>query len=121
MNTHQTYWIPDGDLEPSEAMALAVPTSAKPRREVYRDLLARKLQKAVDLEPREALAAMEMSQEHLPEIFQIAQDQPPKYWGTALVMSDTVSTLWSRIDWGQPGSLENLPLQSLREVLEQMP
>jgi len=121
MNTQQTYWIPDGDLEPSEAMALAVPASAKPRREVYRDLLARKLQDAIQLEPEEARAAMEMSQEHLPEIFQIAQDQPPKYWGTALVMSDTVSSLLNRIDWRQPGSLENLPPQSLLEVLEQLP
>jgi hypothetical protein len=121
MNTEQTYWIPDGDLTPSEAMALAVPASVKPSREVYRDLLARKLQKAVDLEPREALAAMEMSLENLPEIYLIAQDQPPKYWGTALVMSDTVSSLLNRIDWSQPGSLKNLPLQSLREMLEQMP
>jgi hypothetical protein len=121
MNTQQTYWIPAGNLTPPEAMMLSVPASAKPRREVYRDLLSRKLQAAVDLEPEEAREAMEMSQEHAPDLYLISQDRPSTGWGTAIVNSDSASSLWSGINWSQPGSLKSLPMQSLRELLEQMP
>ena len=122
MSNTSNYWIPAGDLSEGQAMLLAVPATAKPDRLAYRGMLARKLQDLVDESPQLARAALEMSQEHLPELYQIAQDQPPKWWGTSLTNSDSMHSLVSHLDWSKPGKVQPLPQQdSLRSLLEQLP
>ena len=121
MSTHRNFWIPSGNLTPAQAMALAVPVQTKPSQQDYPELLERKLREVINLDPEQAAEAMVMSQEQAPDQFLIAQSQPQSQWATALTNSDSVSSLWSRIDWSQPGSLKRLPPQSLLEILEQMP
>lgn len=121
MSNTSNYWIPAGDLSEGQAMLLAVPATAKPDRLAYRGMLARKLQDLVDESPQLARAALEMSQEHLPELYQIAQDQPPKWWGTSLTNSDSMASLLSRLDWSKPGQVQTHPQADLQSLLEQLP
>ena len=76
MNSSLKFWIPAGDLTVGQSMLLAVPATAKPDRQVYQALLAKKLQDLVDQSPEQARAAMEMSPEHLPEVYLIGLEQP---------------------------------------------
>ena len=122
MSNTSNYWIPAGDLSEGQALLLAVPSKAKPDPQVYPMLLAEKLQDLIDQDEKEAQSALEMSQEHLPELYQIAQDQPPKWWGTSLTNSDSMHSLLSHLDWSKPGKVQPLPQQdSLRSQLEQLP
>lgn len=116
------YWIPAGDLSEGQALLLAVPLKAKPDPQAYPALLAQKLQSLIDQDEKAAQAALEMSQEHLPELYQIARDQFPKWWGTSLTYSDSMHSLISRIDWSKPGEIQSLVGESsLDELLESLP
>lgn len=122
MNNSQPVWIPTGqNLEKGQSNALAVQARAKPTRDQYRDLLAIQLQQIVDADKTEAMSAMEMSLDQLPELYLIASSEPPRNWGESLASSDSMQNLLNRIDWTQPGIQSSRPLPSLREVLEQLP
>lgn len=120
MNTSPQAWIPAGqDLSREQALALSVPARAKPTPDLYRDLLAQKLQALIDADPKEAQRALEMSQEQAPEWWTIAEYQPPRQWGQALTSSDSIQIPLSLIDWTQEGNLrEAPPEQTIRNVLE---
>jgi hypothetical protein len=95
---------------------------AKPSQEVYQSLLMGKIQELVSQAPAEAKAALEMSQEHAPELYQIAQSQPQHQWAASLMNSDSMQSLTGRVDWNLPGELmQAQPEVSLRNLLEQMP
>lgn len=129
MNSSLKFWIPAGDLTVGQSMLLAVPATAKPDRQVYQALLAKKLQDLVDQSPEQARAAMEMSPEHLPEVYLIGLEQPQTQWGISLANSDSMDSLMSRIDWTQPGQvatpsgdeLEIHPQRDLQSLLEHLP
>lgn len=129
MNGSLKFWIPAGDLTEGQAMLLAVPATAKPTRQMYQALLAQKLQDLVDLSPEQARAAMEMSPEHLPEVYLIGLDQPRTLWGVSLTNSDSMGILLSRLDWTQAGqiailsgdALETHPQRDLQSLLEHLP
>jgi len=122
MSTTNTarYWVPEGSLTPGQAKALAVLATAKPDRQMYSTLMARTLQHLIDQSPETAQDALEMSQEHLPEMHQIARENSPREWAQAVTNSDSMDSLRSRIDWSLPGTVQSLPEQSLDSVLEQM-
>lgn len=116
------YWIPSGDLTQGQAEALAVPTQTKPAEfSIYQHQLISKLQNLIDHSKTEAKDALEMSIEHLPEMYQIAKDRFPKEWAVSMVYSDTMHNLISRIDWTKAGQVIELEEQSLQKILEQMP
>ncbi len=129
MNSSLKFWIPAGDLTEGQAMLLAVPATAKPDRQMYQALLAQKLQDLVDQSPKRARAAMEMSPEHLPELYLIGLDQPRTLWGISLTNSDSMGSLLSRLDWTQPGQVAILsgdelaihPQRDLQSLLEHLP
>jgi hypothetical protein len=78
-----------------------------------RQSLLEHLQNLVKADPKEARAAMEMSPEHLPEPYLIAQNQFPREWATALMNSDSMHSLLSR-NPNQAKELLKLPdLESL--------
>ena len=88
----------------------------------YIQLLARKLQSLIDQDGQRAREAMEMSQEHAPELSLISQEQPPTRWGTSLTNSDSMHSLLSRLDWTKPGKVQSLPQPSdLQSLLEHLP
>ncbi len=63
-----------------------------------------------------------MSQEQAPELYQIAQNQPPAQWAQALMSSDSMHSLMARVDWNLPGQQVPEPLDaSLQSLLEQLP
>ena len=128
INSSLKFWIPAGDLTEGQAMLLVVPATAKPDRQMYQALLAQKLQDLVDQSPEQARAAMEMSPEHLPEMYLIGLEQPRAQWGISLTNSDSMGSLLSRLDWTQPGQLtipsgddlEIHPQRVLQSLLEQL-
>ena len=122
MTNTSNYWIPAGDLSEAQALLLAVPSKVKPSPQLYPSLLARKLQTLIDQDAESAQAAMEMSQEHAPELSLISQEQPPTRWGTSLTNSDSMHSLLSRLDWTKPGKVQSLPQPSdLQSLLEHLP
>ena len=85
-------------------------------------LLARKLQSLIDQDGQRAREAMEMSQEHAPELSLISQEQPPTRWGTSLTNSESMHSLLSRLDWTKPGKVQSLNQPSdLQSLLEHLP
>ena len=122
MTNTSNYWIPAGDLSEAQALLLAVPSMVKPNQQMYPALLARKLQSLIDKDRESAQAAMEMSQEHAPELSLISQEQPQTRWGMSLTNSDSMHSLLSRLDWTMPGKVQSLPQHSdLQSLLEQLP
>lgn len=122
MTNTSNYWIPAGDLSEAQALLLAVRAQVKPNQQMYPALLARKLQSLIDQDGQSARAAMEMSQEHAPELWLISQEQPPTRWGMSLTNSDSMHSLLSRLDWTQPGKVQSLSQPSdLQSLLEQLP
>lgn len=82
------------------------------------------LHRLVDADPKEARRALEMSQEHLPEMYQIAQDQNQEHWAQAVMNSDSMNSLMSRNR--EPDEMQELlqillETDSLAAVLEQLP
>ncbi|WP_300661820.1 hypothetical protein [Hydrogenophaga sp.] len=76
------------------------------------------LKALVEADPKEARAAMEMSQEHLPEVFQIAKMYSPREWPQALMNSDSMNSLLSR----SPSPVKELLAKpDLRSLLEMFP
>jgi hypothetical protein len=89
-----------------------------------RFLLTQHLRRLVNADPKAAREALEMSQEHAPELYLIAQYQPAKYWGEAVMSSDSMHSLIARDR--SPKEQEEL-MQSLLEtedlqsLLERLP
>ena len=123
MTSTSTFWTPAGSLTHGQLQTLAVPAQSKPSQGLYPSLLAMRLQSLIDQSQEAARSALEMSQEHLPEMWEMAQSQPASAWGQSLTSSDSMHSLISQIDWSQPGSLtsqQELP-QDLQSLLEQLP
>ena len=114
MTKQQTYWTPEGDLDQSRLLALSVPYPRKPDQAMYREMLAEKFQQLVDADPKAAQRALEIS----PELSQIPLDSLTRHWGTALTMSDQISSQTCRINWARPGSLRHLPTQDILSLME---
>jgi hypothetical protein len=87
--------------------------------DLYRHLLIAKLDRLIQADPQEARQAMEMSLEQAPELYSIAQQQPVSEWASAIVQGDTLMPLLSQVT--AQGTLEQVPPQSLLEILEQLP
>jgi hypothetical protein len=122
MSNTKTFWQPAGNLSAGQAQALSVRAGKKPDKAIYLDHLKQKLQELIDLSPHEARSVLEMSVEHAPELYSIAQNQLPKDWATCLAYSDSFHTLKSRVDWNLPGEQIAEPTEtSLQSVLEQLP
>ena len=86
--------------------------------EADRLLLLQHLERLVDADPKAARGALEMSQEHAPELYLVAQNQPPSQWAQSLMSSDSMLSLLSRNPSQAKTLLEQTDLQSL---LEQLP
>jgi hypothetical protein len=122
MSKTKTFWQPSGNLSSGQAQALSVRAGKKPDRAIYLDCLIQKLQELIDLSPHEARLVLEMSVEHAPELYWIAQNQLPKEWATCLAYSDSFHSLIARVDWNLPGEQITEPTEtSLQSVLEQLP
>ena len=80
--------------------------------------LLRHLQRLVEADHKAAREALEMSQEHAPELYLIAQNQLPSQWAQSLMSSDSMQSLLSRSPSQAKALLEQSDLQSL---LEQLP
>ena len=96
------------------------PPSAQPlteRESDHLDLLQH-LQRLIQADPREARDAMEMSQEHLPEIYPIARNQPQSQWPQALMNSDSMHSL---LNQHPRKAKELLQYPDLQSLLEQVP
>lgn len=64
---------------------------------------------------------MEMSQEHLPELYLIALNQPRGQWAQYLIQSDTMMPLLRAIDWTKQGAIRADEPTNLQMMLEQIP
>ena len=84
--------------------------------------LLQHLQRLVEADHKAAREALEMSQEHAPELSLISQEQPPTRWGTSLTNSESMHSLLSRLDWTKPGKVQSLNQPSdLQSLLEHLP
>lgn len=89
-----------------------------------RFLLARHLRRLVDADPKAAREALEMSQEHAPELYLIAQYQPPSNWAQAVMSSDSMHSLMAQAR--EPEEMQELmqgllETDDLQSLLEQLP
>ena len=80
--------------------------------------LLQHLQRLVEADHKAAREALEMSQEHAPELYLIAQNQLPSQWAQSLMSSDSMQSLLSRSPSQAKNLLEHNDLLSL---LEQLP
>jgi hypothetical protein len=107
----------------STALPRQSPVQPLTTQERERLLLVQHLRRLVDANPREAREALEMSQEHAPEMYLIAQYEPQSNWAEAVMNSDSMHSLMVRER--PPQEMEAL-MQALLEadclevVLEQL-
>jgi hypothetical protein len=106
------------------AKPLPEPARRLTPKEEGRFLLAQHLRRLVDADPEAARWALEMAQEGLPEMYQIAQDQPAKYWAEAVMSSDSMHSLMARDR--SPKEQEELmqsllQTEDLQSLLERLP
>ena len=88
------------------------------KQEADRLSLLMHLERLVDADPKAAREALEMSQEQAPELYLIAQNQPPSQWPQSLMSSDSMHSLLSR----NPSQVKTLLEQNgLQSLLEQLP
>ena len=81
-----------------------------------------KTQALINLLPKqEAKDLMTGSPDHSPDPYLIALYQPSSEWAVALTNSDSMQSLFNRIDWIQPGRIQSLPEQDLATILESFP
>jgi hypothetical protein len=85
--------------------------------------LARHLRRLVDADPKAAQHALEMSQEHAPELYLIARYQQQNDWAQAVMNSDSMHILMSQER--QPEEMQELMLSlletnDLQSLLEQL-
>lgn len=122
MDDEIQYWVPDGALHGGQGLALAVAYPSKPLQNMFTGLLTKKLQHSIDnMFHQEAQDTMEMSSEHLPEIYLIGKNQTSDQWAYSIAHSDSMHMLINRIDWSKPGSFQWLEPQGLMSILEQLP
>lgn len=92
--------------------------------QLHQWLMEKKFRKLIQADPKEAQAAMEMSPDHAPELWEIAARDPMMDWPTQLAKSEAILNLLRLIDWNlenQPGPRPTPPEPiSLREILEEM-
>lgn len=121
MSNSNMAWVPSG-LPPALARALSVPHPGKTAmtRDLYLSLLESKLGRLIQENPQEAQQAMEMSLEQVPEMYAIAQSQPPTAWATAIVQSDSLMPVLAKVSVAN-GTQELQQPQSLMEILELLP
>ena len=107
---------------------LPKPVSEPARRlttqEEGRFLLARHLRRLVDADPKAAREALEMSQEHAPELYLIGQYQPPSNWAQAVMSSDSMHSLMAcdRSPQEQDELMQSLlETDDLQSLLERLP
>lgn len=116
MNTSSKVWLPDG-LDEGYKQPLAVPPPQGPMsRSLYVSLLEAKLQRLMDANPRQALQAMQMSQESAPSLWEIQETCPRSQWASAVVRSDQATALIDKIEWN--GTLADPEPENLQEMLE---
>ena len=87
------------------------------KQEADRLSLLMHLERLVDADPKAAREALEMSQEQAPELYLIAQNQPPSQWPQSLMSSDSMHSLLSRNPSQAKALLEQNDLRSLLEML----
>ena len=85
--------------------------------EEQRFLLSQHLQRLVAADPKAARETLGMSQEHLPEMYLIAQNEPLSNLVEAVMNSDSMQSLMSRSPSQVKAMLEKPDLQSLLEML----
>ena len=113
-------WMPDGQLSEGQRHLLSVAVMSKPEQSLYRSLLLQKLAALINHNEKAARRALDMSQEHAPELWSIAAQHPPKDWAAQLVYSDGMMALLGKVDWDGPGGLQEAAEQSLLEIVEQL-
>jgi hypothetical protein len=112
MSDSKTVWVPKG-MPANLAQALSVPNPG-----LYQSLLETKLDRLIQADPVEALAAMEMSVEEAPELYSIAQNYQTREWASQIVRGDTLMPLLAQVT--AQGTLEPMQEQSLWEILEKI-
>ena len=113
-------WMPDGPLTAPQRRLLSVTASSQPKPDLYRNLLEQKLSQLVSQDEQAARQALELSQEQSPELWEIAEENPPNQWGPMLARSESMQRLLAQIAWNKPGSLQPQKPQSLMEIAEQL-
>ncbi len=103
------HWLPFG-----VPFALAMPAPCEPSRWQYVAALELELGRLIEADPAAARSALEMSQEHAPELWEIAQ-QPRREWASAVTCGDQLTSLLP--DPWRVSEVEAEP-HSLRAMLE---
>ena len=117
MNNMKTVWAPKTvpeELQPILAVQASWPMTAPQ----FREMMA---QKVVDLfaqEQDQGRAALEMSEEHLPEMALIARTRLAREWPQALMQSDSMDAVMSKIRWDQEGPTTAIRQRQIQEILQ---
>lgn len=121
MTSTVKYWAPR-TVEPNlvSLLAVKVPGSQEMTPQLHRILMDKKVEELFGKETEQgARADLQMSEEHLPELFAISKREPPKNWPTAVMFSDQMSERMHRINWSLETSGESLPQDEIKEMLEE--
>ncbi|GAA4031992.1 hypothetical protein [Actimicrobium antarcticum] len=118
MDDMKKVWAPRTVPEELQAL-LAVEASWPITPGQHQSLMESKVAKLFqEAGPVGARQALEMSEEHFPEMALIARNQSAKAWPEALMWSDSMQAMLSRIQWSKEGPLKSEALKL--DLLDQM-
>ena len=115
-------WQPSSDRLGNVALSVPYPGPLEQmNRQVYQDLLEKRLRQLVQQDPKEAERLLKSSEEHLPDLYQVALAGQPQEWPAQMMESGQMQTRLNQIDWSQTGQIVELPqneLPDLEEIVE---
>lgn len=120
MQKPKRVWQPE-DRRGNVLEALAVPFNGlliTPN--LFKSLLEDRLRDLVQADPQQAERQLQMSAEHMPELYLIARNNPPRDYPQQIVMSDQMQIILNRIDF-QKGVITHLApseMPTLQEIVE---
>jgi len=119
MNNSSMVWVPN-DLPRPLAVALSIedPGEKIIERWLYLHLVTAKLDAMIRADPRAARHGLQMSVEHAPGLWSIAQQWPESQWASAVMQSDQTTSLLAPLKTEVIGQLVEAESPSLLEILE---
>jgi hypothetical protein len=115
-------WQPSRNGNHQEALAVRF-NGLRMTRDQYEMQLEARFKELIDQDPQRAHRVLSTSEEHLPDLYEIAIGAPSKDWPSLIMRCGQMQMLLNRIDWrkGRSVSLSPEEMPSLEAMTEAIP
>jgi hypothetical protein len=115
-------WQPSRNGKQQEALAVQF-NGLRMTRHQYEMQLEARFKELIDQDPQQAYRVLSNSEEHLPDLYEIAMGAPSRDWPSLIMTCGQMQMLLNRIDWNKGRSVTLGPeeMPSLEAMTEAIP